>query len=604
MTSQTHEDFTLYITNEKFYLAPVKPAQVTKPEILEIDRVNYEFNLIDAIPGVYGAETRKICALLGIVQLLSGPYLLVAREKKEVGMIDNHKIWEVGAADLIPFARRMTHLTPAQVRDNSEYESMIQAVIATRSFYYSHSYDITLSLQKVEQFGERRTNFAHLPLHERADTQFTWNGPIIRDLSAQPELRRFIVPVILGFVVIKKCTINNKPFTFVLISRRSIYRAGTRFFMRGIDTEGHVANFVETEQIAIHGTMKASFVQVRGSIPLFWRQVPELQYKPIPTVVTGTGHMSAIQKHFDELIANYGKVVTVSLIDEKGKEKSLGETFKNFMLHTTTTMKYVRYESFDFHKECRKMQWHKLSILINRLSAEQGEFKYYFHSDDDSSFKTIQTGVFRTNCIDCLDRTNVVQSMLARISLQRQLEQMGVLSLGEKVENHDVFESIFKNVWADNADSISIQYAGTKALKTDFTRTGKRSNLGALQDGINSSFRYIYNNFTDGFRQDSIDLFLGNHIVDRYEGISVPSPLRVYQPWRFKVLPLILLSLVAAFFLTLLMPAEELIPYPRLWLLIWLVASVLILSIIYSNGSKFVNYPRLNQRQSDKEKLL
>ena len=65
---------------------PVKPAQATKPEILEIDRANYEFNLIgealfmvhlkynilDAMPGVYGAETRKICALLGIVQLLSG----------------------------------------------------------------------------------------------------------------------------------------------------------------------------------------------------------------------------------------------------------------------------------------------------------------------------------------------------------------------------------------------------------------------------------------------------------------------------------------------------------------------------------------------------
>ena len=59
------------------------------------------------------------------------------------------------------------HTGVIQVRDNSEYESMIQAVIATRSFYYSHSYDITLSLQKVEQFGERRTNFAHLPLHER-----------------------------------------------------------------------------------------------------------------------------------------------------------------------------------------------------------------------------------------------------------------------------------------------------------------------------------------------------------------------------------------------------------------------------------------------------
>ena len=56
-------------------------------------------------------------------------------------------------------------------------------------------------------------------------------------------------------------------------------------------------------------------------------------------------------------------------------------------------------------------------------------------------------------------------------------------------------------VWADNADNLSIQYAGTKALKTDFTRTGKRTKFGALQDGINSSFRYICNNFTDGFRQ-------------------------------------------------------------------------------------------------------
>ena len=56
-------------------------------------------------------------------------------------------------------------------------------------------------------------------------------------------------------------------------------------------------------------------------------------------------------------------------------------------------------------------------------------------------------------------------------------------------------------VWADNADNLSIQYAGTKALKTDFTRTGKRTRFGALQDGVNSSFRYICNNFTDGFRQ-------------------------------------------------------------------------------------------------------
>jgi hypothetical protein len=56
-------------------------------------------------------------------------------------------------------------------------------------------------------------------------------------------------------------------------------------------------------------------------------------------------------------------------------------------------------------------------------------------------------------------------------------------------------------VWADNADAISVQYAGTGALKTDFTRTGKRTKFGLLQDGTNSLIRYFKNNFSDGFRQ-------------------------------------------------------------------------------------------------------
>ena len=56
-------------------------------------------------------------------------------------------------------------------------------------------------------------------------------------------------------------------------------------------------------------------------------------------------------------------------------------------------------------------------------------------------------------------------------------------------------------VWADNADVISIQYSGTGALKTDFTRTGKRTKWGAIRDGINSLTRYYKNNFADGFRQ-------------------------------------------------------------------------------------------------------
>ena len=91
----------------------------------------------------------------------------------------------------------------------------------------------------------------------------------------------------------------------VLISRRSRFRAGTRYFRRGIDHEGHVANFNETEQILLlegHSTptpisydnyaAKLSFVQIRGSIPVFWseintlRYIPDLQVMDLPDTVS------------------------------------------------------------------------------------------------------------------------------------------------------------------------------------------------------------------------------------------------------------------------------------------------------------------------------
>ena len=35
------------------------------------------------------------------------------------------------------------------------------------------------------------------------------------------------------------------------------------------------------------------------------------------------------------------------------------------------------------------------------------------------------------------------------------------------------FNGIFRHTWADHANLIAVQYAGTGALKTDYTRTGK-----------------------------------------------------------------------------------------------------------------------------------
>lgn len=63
-------------------------------------------------------------------------------------------------------------------------------------------------------------------------------------------------------------------------------------------------------------------------------------------------------------------------------------------------------------------------------------------------------------------------------------------------------------MWADNGDLLSKQYAGTGALKSDFTRTGKRTTYGLMKDGVNSLQRYYLNNFQDGFRQVILKFFV------------------------------------------------------------------------------------------------
>ncbi|TRY76783.1 hypothetical protein TCAL_14766 [Tigriopus californicus] len=150
------------------------------------------------------------------------------------------------------------------------------------------------------------------------------------------------------------------------------------------------------------------------------------------------------------------------------------------------------------------MRYDRLQILIDSLRQHVANYGCFFYSAANPDSLQLQKGVFRTNCMDCLDRTNVVQSLLATENLNLVLRRMGILSPADNVLDQLEFQHIFKNAWADHADLISIQYAGTGALKTDFTRMGVRTKYGLLQDGWNSAVRYVFNNFTDGIRTDAL----------------------------------------------------------------------------------------------------
>ncbi|XP_049895636.1 phosphatidylinositol-3-phosphatase SAC1-B-like, partial [Epinephelus moara] len=302
-----------------------------------------------------------------------------------------------------------------QMQDNKTFLSMINNVLHTDGFYFATNYDLTHSLQRL---ANTSPEFQEMSLLERADQRFVWNGHLLREFIAQPELHKFVYPVVHGFIIMKSSCINGKVCEWTIISRRSCFRAGVRYYVRGIDSEGHPANYVETEQIVQYNSAKASFVQTRGSIPFYWSQRPNLKYKPKPQISKTVNHMDGFQRHFDSQIILYGRQVILNLINQKGSEKPLELAFGKMVTNLGNGM--IKYIAFDFHKECSRMRWHRLQILVDMVAEMQDEFGYFL-VDADGKVLLNQEGTFRSNCMDCLDRTNVVQSLLAERSLQSQL---------------------------------------------------------------------------------------------------------------------------------------------------------------------------------------
>mmetsp|Transcript_13167 Transcript_13167/g.20473 ORF Transcript_13167/g.20473 Transcript_13167/m.20473 type:complete len:190 (+) Transcript_13167:1125-1694(+) len=179
------------------------------------------------------------------------------------------------------------------------------------------------------------------------------------------------------------------------------------------------------------------------------------------------------------------------------------------------------------------MKWENLSKLVDIVTEElstYGDFQATLKAgfdqrpqmNDPANVKIHkrQKGTFRTNCMDCLDRTNVVQGVFSRYIAHEQLQSLSLLPkpVNTKMKRSpfekfpSALEKVFREGWTDNADAMSYLYTGTPALKTDFTRTGKRTYQGGVNDGINAVTRYYINNFTDGYYHDCLDV-LGSRLT-------------------------------------------------------------------------------------------
>lgn len=96
---------------------------------------------------------------------LLGPHLLVAKSRSLVGSIaSKHLIWRLEQNAIHPFARSVLHLTEQQQQDEKVYLQMLSEVLSLESFYYSTTYDLTHSMQRLT---DTSPDFRQLGLFER-----------------------------------------------------------------------------------------------------------------------------------------------------------------------------------------------------------------------------------------------------------------------------------------------------------------------------------------------------------------------------------------------------------------------------------------------------
>ena len=167
-----------------------------------------------------------------------------------------------------------------------------------------------------------------------------------------------------------------------MISKKDVRRPGRRFIVRGIDREGNVANFVETEHILSlpegsgESLRVATYLQTRGSIPALWSQKPTMKWSPAVRINPSHDESVALaRKHVDEIKKQYGEQVFINLIDKKGSQLRIGTEFTTIVNEIKD--QFVKYVWFDFHHECRKMKWENLSKLVDMVKEKLHGFDYF-----------------------------------------------------------------------------------------------------------------------------------------------------------------------------------------------------------------------------------
>lgn len=472
------------------------------------------------------------------------------KKRRQIGDICGHAIYGITESQIILVPHPTVRTNLAYCKDEQRYKKLLCTVDITKDFFFSYTYHVTRSLQK--NLCNDETDKVLF------ETMFVWNDFLTQRIRNSLNSTLWTVALAYGFFKQAKLLISGKQFSLALIARRSRHYAGTRYLKRGVNDKGRVANDVETEQILFEDVSEVSprqifsVVQHRGSIPLYWSQeTSRLNLKPDIILQKKDPTYQATKLHFENLVKRYGNpIIVLNLIkghEKKPRESILCAEFANAVKQINKDLpedSQLKFIHWDLHKFFRSKSANVLQLLAN-LAVDALNSTGFFYSwitsdmkidkqqsrnnleNDNSVGKCsptvcdhpdekdlerkplYQRGVLRTNCIDCLDRTNVAQYAYGLVALGRQLHALGLINMAE-IESDSRLSETLMGLYESMGDTLALQYGGSAAHNKVFSeRRGRWRAATNSQEFFRSIQRYYSNVYMDAEKQDAINVFLG-----------------------------------------------------------------------------------------------
>ncbi|RDX72707.1 Phosphoinositide phosphatase SAC3 [Mucuna pruriens] len=504
--------------------------------------------------------------IVGFIKFLGPYYMLLITKRRQIGAICGHTVYAVSKSEMIPLTNSSVQSNIINSKNENRYKRLLCMVDLTKDFFFSYSYHIMRSLQR--NMCDNETG------HVLYETMFVWNEFLTRGIRNHLQNTIWTVALVYGFFKQETLMISGQELILTLIARRSRHYAGTRYLRRGVNEKGRVANDVETEQIVFEDVPEglpiqiSSVIQNRGSIPLFWSQeTSKLNIKPDIILSKKDQNYQATRLHFENLVKRYGNpIIILNLIkthEKKPRESILRAEFASaidFINKDLSEEDRLRFLHWDLHKHFQSKATNVLQLLGKVATyaltltgffycqatptlrpeeclkwpttdnVDKGTFSPTRHDNKDASNlerkpsegsndaneshsikpPMLQNGVLRTNCIDCLDRTNVAQYAYGLAAIGHQLHALGVID-HPKIDLDDPVADDLMGFYERMGDTLAHQYGGSAAHNKIFSeRRGQWRAATQSQEFFRTLQRYYSNAYMDAMKQDAINVFLGH----------------------------------------------------------------------------------------------